>query len=265
MNFIDQLNRRVALPHWPPRRIVSLVPSQTEFLADLGLEREVVGITKFCTRPAEWFSAKPRVGGTKTIDFQKISALAPDLIVGNKEENERTQIELLATEYPVWLSDVATLEGAFDMMLRLGALVGKDAAATQMATEIKADFAALQPVQGPAPTAAYLIWRKPYMVAAGGTFIDAMLRTAGFANAFADQMRYPEVGPEALAVARPDVLLLSSEPYPFAEKHLAELRAICPKAQVRLVDGEVFSWYGSRLRHAPAYFRQLGREFRIEN
>jgi ABC-type Fe3+-hydroxamate transport system substrate-binding protein len=264
MNFTDQLNRSVVLPHWPPRRIVSLVPSQTEFLADLGLGEEVVGITKFCVRPVEWFAAKPRVGGTKTLDFQKISALAPDLILGNKEENERAQIELLAAEYPVWLSDVATLEGAFDMMQRLGALVGKAEAANEMVSEIRADFAALRPIQGPAPRVAYLIWRKPYMVAGGGTFIDAMLCAAGLVNVFADQTRYPEVGFEVLAAARPDALLLSSEPYPFAEKHLAELRAVCPNAQIRLVDGEIFSWYGSRLRHAPAYLMER-LELKIEN
>ncbi|MFN4257532.1 MAG: cobalamin-binding protein [Saprospiraceae bacterium] len=259
MQFTDQMGRRVAPAQFPPRRIVSLVPSQTELLADLGLGERVVGITKFCVRPQAWFQEKQRVGGTKTLDFAKIAALQPDLLIGNKEENERAQIEYLAEKHPVWMSDIRTLADALDMIRSLGQLTGTTAEAEAMAQKIEAGFAALRP---PAtvrrlPSTAYLIWRKPYMAVGRDTFIHEMLGWAGFENVFADRARYPEITAAELAAARPDVLLLSSEPYPFAEKHLAEFREICPAAEIHIVDGELFSWYGSRLSHAPDYFKRL--------
>lgn len=252
----DQLHRSIELPNWPPRRIISLVPSQTELLHTLGLEQEVVGITKFCVHPAAWYQEKTRVGGTKTLNLETIEALRPDLIIGNKEENDRAQIEALATRWPVWMSDILTLEDACDMVLRVGELTGKAVAASNLAAEICQKFDRLTDHRS-SIRAAYFIWRKPYMVAAAGTFIHDMLGRAGFQNVFAHQMRYPEVSLEQLAAAQPDVLLLSSEPYPFAEKHFGPLREACPKAKIMVVDGEMFSWYGSRLLAAPGYFEGL--------
>lgn len=246
------------LPSSPPRRIVSLVPSQTELLHALGLENEVVGITKFCVHPAAWFQQKKRVGGTKTVHLDNVAALSPDLIIANKEENVREQVEALAAQFPVWVSDVRDLSGALAMIEHVGVLTGKEAEAQALARKIARQFARHRPdATLPRPRAAYFIWRKPYMVAGGDTFIDAMLEEAGFENIFAAEPRYPEVSPEKLAERSPDVLLLSSEPYPFQAKHLAEFREICPAAQAVVVDGELFSWYGSRLLSAPAYFRDL--------
>lgn len=258
--FTDQLDRTVSLPEWPPRRIVSLVPSQTELLCDLGLDNEVVGITKFCVHPALWFREKTRVGGTKTLNFEKIAGLQPDLIIANKEENERDQIAVLAEKYPVWLSDVRTLDAAFDMMLRVGVLTGRAEQAEALVQEIRSGFAQHGlPLAGDAPRirAAYFIWRKPWMAAGDDTFIDDMLRIAGFDNVFAGLGRYPEISLQRLAAAQPEQILLSSEPYPFAEKHFTAFLDICPRAQIRIVDGELFSWYGSRLRHTPEYLSQL--------
>ena len=258
MNFIDQMGRRVALDVWPPRRIVSIVPSQTELLADLGLEQEVVGITKFCIHPAEWFQSKKRVGGTKTLDIHKIAALKPDLIIGNKEENEQSQIEALVQQFPVWMSDIYTLEDAFQMMQQLGELTGKSTVADALVLKIRDEFAQLPASGQKRPKTAYFIWRKPFMVAGGDTFIHQMLQKAGFDNVFGSLSRYPEISLEQLVAAQPERILLSSEPYPFVEKHLAELQEICPNAQIQLVDGELFSWYGSRLLKSPAYFASLG-------
>ena len=245
----------------PPRHpccIVSLVPSQTELLHYLGLHDEVVGITKFCVHPPEWFQSKPRIGGTKTLNFEKIAALKPDLILGNKEENERAQIEELQRHYKVWISDISNLPEALDMIRQVGQLTGKTEQAQTLADKIETDFRALADERAPKPMrAAYFIWRKPYMVAAGGTFIHDMMQRAGFENVFADLQRYPEIDLGALAVAAPEAILLSSEPYPFAEKHMAAFREVCPSARIEVVDGELFSWYGSRLLHAPAYFRKL--------
>lgn len=265
MTFIDQLERSVALPVWPPRRIVSLVPSQTELLHYFGLEQEVVGITKFCVRPRNWFESKTRIGGTKTLNFEKIKTLKPDLLIGNKEENERAQIEQLAEHFPIWMSDVQTLEDAYDMMERVGALTGKVAEAQDLVEKIKTAFALhrVPPAANRPLSAAYFIWRKPYMAAGGDTFINAMMEIAGFENVFKSPARYPEITLDALAEAQPKVILLSSEPYPFAEKHFAPLREICPQAKIQLVDGEMFSWYGSRLLHSAAHFHDLQKTLNL--
>jgi ABC-type Fe3+-hydroxamate transport system substrate-binding protein len=251
----DQIGRAIVWPAQPPRRIVSLVPSQTELLADLGLEEEVVGVTKFCVHPAHWLKEKTVIGGTKQLHLDRIRQLQPDLIIANQEENDREQVLTLAREFPVWGSRVVDLPSAWEMITAIGAITGRESAAQQLVGSIRDEFVQLE--QFPLRSAAYLIWRKPYMASGGDTFIHAMLRRAGFTNVFGDQDRYPEVSPEALAAADPEVILLSSEPYPFGEKHLAELSAICPKAEIRLVDGEMFSWYGSRLLKAARYFRKL--------
>lgn len=241
-----------------PKRIISLVPSQTELLFDLGVDEQLVGITKFCIHPATKVNHKTIVGGTKTLNISKIKALNPDLILANKEENNREQIEELRQIYPVHVTDIVTLTDALAMIRDVGALVGKREEAEKMAQQI-AD--SLNPIpQAPSPSVAYLIWRKPYMVAANGTFIHEMLRLASFSNAFADQTRYPEITADDLLAAQPDLIFLSSEPYPFTEKHRAEFSTICPSAQVLIVDGELFSWYGSRLLRSSDYFRNLRKE-----
>jgi ABC-type Fe3+-hydroxamate transport system substrate-binding protein len=255
LTVTDQLGRRVAIP-FPPQRIVSLVPSQTELLFDLGIGKRVIGVTKFCIYPPEARQAATVIGGTKNFDFDKIAALHPDLLIGNKEENYQTGIEQLAAKYPVWLSDISDLPQALDMIRRVGFITGAKNDAAKIAAGINNSFAILATPK-PLIPATYFIWRKPYMAAASGTFIDDMLRRAGFANVFAHLGRYPEVTPAQLAKAAPARIFLSSEPYPFKEKHLAEFQEICPQAQIELVDGELFSWYGSRLRLSAAYFQTL--------
>ena len=252
----DQMHRTVQVPAHP-QRIISLVPSQTELLYDLGLGERVVGITKFCVHPEEWFRAKPRVGGTKKVDIDKVRALKPDLIIGNKEENERSDIEALEKEFPVWMSDVRDLSGALSMISAIGALTGTSEQAGRIIQGIESAFAGLRPIS-PALTAAYFIWRDPLMVTGSDTFIHDMMRRCGLINAFADRAeRYAEISAAELAGADPDVILLSSEPFPFEEKHMLAFNMICPGTPVRLVDGECFSWYGSRLLKAPACFNRL--------
>lgn len=255
LTLTDQMGRRVVVPY-PPQRIVSLVPSQTELLFDLGVGERVVGVTKFCCHPAQARQQAAIIGGTKNFDFEKVTALKPDLIIGNKEENYQVGVEQLAAQYPVWLSDISTLADALRMIRQVGVLVGAKAKADGLAEAVQASFTQLATPELLVP-AAYFIWRKPYMVAAGGTFIDDMLTRAGFANVFAPQQRYPEISAEQLAVAAPRVILLSSEPYPFAAKHITEFQAICPSARIQIVDGELFSWYGSRLQFSAAYFAEL--------
>lgn len=256
--FTDQLGRTLQLSP-PATRIVSLVPSQTELLYTLGVD--VVGITKFCIHPDAWFREKIRVGGTKAIHLDKIAALQPDLIIANREENDRAQVESLAADYPVWVSDIHVLPDALAMIRSVGELVGQTQTAQSLAAEIERNFGELH-VPPRTFRTAYLIWRnaKPlsFMVAGGDTFIHDMLGRCGLINEFADRRRYPTIGPDALAAC--DLILLSSEPYPFREKHVGELTSLVPNAAVRLADGEMFSWYGSRLLKAPAYFRRLLKE-----
>lgn len=254
-SFTDQLGRTVVVP-FPPQRIISLVPSQTELLADLGLRGRVVGVTKFCVHPPEMRRRATVVGGTKQVNFAEVAALKPDLIIGNKEENDRATSEQLSEHYPLWLSDISDLPAALEMIRQVGLLTDTAAVASSLAHEIGASFGELNPSSIP-QSAAYLIWRKPYMAAGRGTFIDDMLARAGFLNAFAHLSRYPEISPAQLAAAAPRHLFLSSEPYPFGEKHFAEFQPLCPAAQIRVVDGELFSWYGSRLRYSAAYLRTL--------
>jgi len=255
--YHDQLNREVNLPV-PPKRIISVVPSQTELLFYLGLDNEIFGITKFCIHPADKFKSTTKIGGTKQLDIDKIKSLEPDLIIANKEENERSQLEELMRHFPVWISDIHDLPGALDMITGVGELIGRETAAATLADTINQNFSKLKPARS-ALRVAYFIWRKPYMVAGPNTFIDSMLQKCGWINAF-DLQRYPETDADTLRDAKPDVILLSSEPYPFKEKHLAELKSLVPSAIVKLVDGEIFSWYGSRLLEAPDYFKELLRE-----
>ncbi len=253
---VDQMGRSVLVPTHP-QRIISLVPSQTELLYDLGLGERVVGITKFCIHPDTWFRTKHRVGGTKKVDMVKLHALKPDLVIGNKEENDRKDIEVLEKEFPVWMSDVRDLSGALDMIRRLGDLTGTQAKAENLASNISKGFAEVRPLDPPL-TVAYFIWREPFMTAGQGTFINDMLHRCGLVNVFDEgDPRYPELTAREVAEADPDIILLPSEPYPFTEKHIAAFNMICPGTPVRLVDGELFSWYGSRLLKAPAYFNGL--------
>lgn len=249
---IDQLGRKVSLDR-VPERIISVVPSQTELLADLGLEEQVVGITKFCIHPTEWFRNKERVGGTKNLDMEKIRALQPDLILANKEENNQDQILELAKEFPVWISDVDTVDGALDMIRSVGAVTGAEARAEMLVTEINGSFNEKQHAHS---TAIYLIWNEPMMVAGSDTFISDTMGKAGFRNLISET-RYPELTDERVIALRPEFILLSSEPFPFKEEHRSAFQERFPDSKVLLVDGEMFSWYGSRMVKAKAYFDEL--------
>ncbi len=245
-----------------PRRIVSLVPSLTEALADLGLDDETVGVTRFCVHPAGWKARKTIVGGTKNVDVARVLGLRPDLVVANREENERAPVEALAAAgVPVYVSDIATVDDTLAALRDLGRITGREAQAARLADDIAARFAALAPPAAPV-RAVYLIWRDPWMTVGADTIIHDVMARGGLENAFGDRTRYPAVTADEIAAARPAVVLLSSEPFPFAQKHVAEVQAVVPGAHVALVDGEAFSWYGPRLGDAPeaiaGVLRQIG-------
>jgi ABC-type Fe3+-hydroxamate transport system substrate-binding protein len=254
---IDQIGRKVDFPE-EIKRIVSVVPSQTELLADLGLEEEVVGITKFCIHPDKWFRNKKRVGGTKNLNLEIIRSLKPDLILANKEENSRDQMEELQNEFPVWISDIKTLEDALMMIQSVGVLTNRVQNATELVQDIKSNFTNLA-VSVNLKKALYFIWHEPMMIAGSDTFISYMMKYAGFKNAAHSHQRYPELTKDEINAMQPQYILLSSEPFPYRENHLEEYSTLFPQSEIILVDGEFFSWYGSRLKDAPDYFHKLSR------
>ncbi|OYU95322.1 MAG: cobalamin-binding protein [Bacteroidetes bacterium B1(2017)] len=251
--LVDQMGNRLDLPE-PPKRIISLVPSQTEYLYALGLTDEVIAQTLFCIHPAQMHQAKPRVGGTKNLNLQKIRELKPDLIIGNKEENTKAQIEELSQEFPIYMSDINCLEDAIEMMQQIGVLVNRQLESKRICDKIQANFQALVRTETP-KTCLYLIWREPWMAAGSNTFIGDMMAKIGLKNLVLE--RYPSITQEWLTENQPDLIFLSSEPYPFKTKHIEELQSHCPHAKIQLVDGELFSWYGSRLIQSRAYFQGL--------
>lgn len=252
MNFSDQLHRSIFIPTIP-KRIISLVPSQTELLVDLGLEENIVGVTKFCVHPKYLRTEKTIIGGTKNYRMDLIDQLKPDLIIGNKEENDQNGIEILMNNYPVWMSDIYSVEDGLDMILRLGEIFKVEKRAKSISDQIQNDFLKKVTFKG---TAVYLIWNKPMMAAGADTFINEMLPYAGFENLIGER-RYPELSKNELLRLNPEYLLLSSEPFPFKAKHLQEFEDLLPKAKIKLVDGELFSWYGSRLLKSKEYFSTI--------
>lgn len=260
LSVTDQLNNEVKLPDCPGR-IISLVPSQTELLADLGLEERIAGVTKYCIYPPEVFLSKPHIGGTKNFNIEKIKELKPDLIIANKEENTREKIEELQKDFNVWVSDISNVHDALEMIFSVGKITGKEKESQHFINKILYSFTLLNEAVEKMGvrnfSVAYLVWKKPYMTIGGDTFIHDMLKRCGFNNVFGHLKRYPVIAPEHLAAKKPEYIFLSSEPFPFREKHIDEFMEICPKAKIILVDGEYFSWYGSRLLNAPLYFVKL--------
>lgn len=252
-SFTDQLSRLVEIS-FPPKRIISLVPSQTELLYDLGLEEEVVGVTKFCIHPHQWFKEKEKVGGTKNFWLDTIDELNPDLIIGNKEENYKEGIAELSKKYPVWMSDISDVDSALEMIRLVAQITDRAERGNKIITSINDAFEKLPTFK--LQRVLYLIWHEPWMAAGKGTFIDSMISKLGWINAV-EEFRYPVLGEEQLRELNPDIVLLSSEPYPFKESHLTSIQDFFPHASVHLVDGESFSWYGSRMIQAPAYFATL--------
>lgn len=247
-----------------PQRIISLVPSLTELLYDLGLDGRVAGITKFCVHPDSWYRSKTRVGGTKNVHIDVIHRLKPDLIIANKEENTKDQIEALQNFYPVYVSDVNDLKDACEMITSVGELTNTELKADLIIKQIRQNFKVLADRQLVAEfknqKAAYLIWRNPYMAAGSDTFIHSMMTLCGFNNVFATLRRYPVISVKDLPAMGCQWLLLSSEPYPFRDKDVETFRLQFPDMNVLLVDGQYFSWYGSRLIKAAEYFMHLQRQ-----
>ncbi len=255
MQFHDQTQRIIDIAR-SPQRIISLVPSITELLFDLGLDERIIGVTRFCIFPERARKEKNIIGGTKKLKLDRIRHLQPDLIIANKEENTKAEIEMLSKEFPVWIANIRHFDDALQMIQEVGKITQTSMLAQKMSTNIQGAFAKLIPPSQKI-SIAYFIWQKPLMIAGSDTFIHEMVEKIGLQNAFSTQSRYPVINEAALQTTHPDYIFLSSEPYPFAEKHIQYFRKIAPNTKVILVDGTYFSWYGSRMKKAPAYFQHL--------
>jgi ABC-type Fe3+-hydroxamate transport system substrate-binding protein len=242
-------------------RIVSLVPSQTELLYDLGLEDNIVGITKFCVHPVHFKATKTIVGGTKNVKFDKIKSLQPDIIICNKEENTKEIVEELSAICPVWVTDIYTIEDNLQMISDFGQLFNKRTEAQKWIDKINFAYQNFKQFIQDKPTkkAAYFIWANPYMVAGNQTFINELLQLNRFENIYKEKEgRYPEIELKKIRLeGDPDYVFLSSEPFPFKDEHAFEIGRFTHHAKTVFVDGEMFSWYGSRLLKAFAYFKVL--------
>lgn len=243
-----------------PSRIISLVPSQTELLYDLGLEDKIIGITKFCVHPYHFKSTKKSVGGTKKVHFEKIRLLQPDIIICNKEENTLEMVEQLRKICPVWVTNIVTIEDNFQMITDFGQLFNcrtesqkwNDKLAFAL-TDFK-NYIKDKEIK----KAAYFIWKKPFMVAGSDNFINELLKLNHFENIYQNKGRYPEIELKKMRLeGDPDLVFLSSEPYPFAEEDAFEIGRHTHHAKTVFVDGEMFSWYGSRLLKAFDYFKKM--------
>ncbi len=259
MQFKDQINRVFEL-NKTPKRIISLVPSQTELLVDLGLEESIVGITKFCIHPTHLRKSKTIVGGTKNINIDKIVALNPDIILCNKEENTKEIVEACEKIAPTHVSDIFTLDDSKELILQYGEILSCKEQVKKITQELDSKFNNFQQFikNTTERKVAYFIWRKPWMVAGNNTFINYLLEVNKFKNIYRNQERYPEIELQNITKeGKPDLIFLSSEPYPFKKEHINEITKHSSQSKIILVDGEMFSWYGSRLLKAFDYFKKL--------
>ncbi|WP_306352148.1 ABC transporter substrate-binding protein [Flavobacterium sp. '19STA2R22 D10 B1'] len=257
--YQDQIGSTITLEN-TPKRIISLVPSQTELLYDLGLENSIVGITKFCVHPYHFKSTKKIIGGTKKVHIEKIRLLKPDLIIANKEENTQEIVEALQGIAPVWVSNIITLEDNIAMIEQLGQMLARRTEAQNLVHKINFAFEDfkkfIEPIE--IKKAAYFIWKNPYMVAGSDNFINELLKLNKFKNIYDDKGRYPEIELKKMRLeGDPDIVFLSSEPFPFKDEDAFEIGRFTHHAKTVFVDGEMFSWYGSRLLKAFDYFKKI--------
>ena len=251
---IDHLGRSMILPQ-SPKRIISICPAITETLFSLGLEKEIVGRTKYCIFPKGTVEQVPVVGGTKDVDLDKIKELQPDLIFAEKEENTEEIVKELEKIAPVFVLEVKSIKDAYRLITTLGEVTKNTETAHLLLTACQKSFQSIVGKEN--GKAAYVIWRKPYMVVGGTTYICDVLHTMGFQNPFTNEdSRYPVITKEQLANAKLDKLFLASEPFPFQQKHLSEFQSFLPHTEIILVDGEMF-WYGSRMLVAGEYLAKL--------
>ena len=244
-------------------RLISLCPSITQLIFDFGLGSNLVGVTRFCIHPAQEVAAIEKMGGTKDPDTERITALKPDLILMNREENRREDWETLQKNgMTCHVSEPQTIGETIQTVLALGVTLGVEDKALAIADDIRDARKQVQEARNALQhkTWAYLIWRKPWMTVNSATYIHHLLSETGATNVFADSdERYPAVSAAQLVDANPDFVFLSSEPFPFKEKHALELarETGLPRERFHLVNGELLSWHGCFTRDGLLYAAEL--------
>lgn len=233
----------LAQENYEPKRIVSLVPSLTEFLLELGFEKRVVGRTLYCERPVDLVESITVVGGTKKISVKKVLELKPDLVLAQKEENDRAQVEEIAQTIPCVVSEIDSVDSFISYVADFASLFDEPQI-QEFYSEIMNLRDQCQKSDRKYSRCLYFIWKEPWMVAGKGTYIDSVMNLAGFENAVSDS-RYPVLSWEEIEELNPDLILLSSEPYSFDESHMQCFQSKFSQARIELVDGRLFSWYGT--------------------
>lgn len=250
---VDQIGRKLEVEK-TPQKVISLVPSLTELMLDLGVE--LIGRTKFCVHPAEQVNLIPTYGGTKNPKVADIKASEADLVIANKEENNADDVDELSKDKTVFTTDISNMEDTLDFVQQISGILEVQEKGQEISQKLRY-WVETQKTNGSDTKILYMIWREPWMAAASGTYIDDMIQKMGWQNVLADKTRYPKIDTQELQHLDPDFVLLSSEPYPFEKKHIAEIQEIFPDAKILLVDGEAFSWYGSRLLKKTSYLKDL--------
>jgi ABC-type Fe3+-hydroxamate transport system substrate-binding protein len=243
-----------------PERIVSLVPSLTEALFALGLGGRVVGVTDWCVHPSDGVAKLPKLGGTKNPDLEALRALRPDLVIANREENRRRDVERLeAAGIRVWVTYPRTVREGARLLRELAELGAEPEAVARVVEPVERAVEEAEARAGsPRARVFCAIWRDPWMAVGGDTYADDLLRACGGENVFASrsERRYPRVTLAEVEAARPEVILLPDEPYAFGPADAAELRRLrvpaAREGRIHLVDGTLVSWYGPRIARALA-------------
>ncbi len=251
ITLVDQLGQELEAPNKP--NIISLVPSISKLVLDLEVKNQLIGITRFCDQPEG--QRIEVIGGTKNPNLEKIKALKPDVILANKEENNKSDIDYLRALSSCYVSDIKTLEDNYQMISDIGRLLNRSEKAKRINYEIRNGFNLINIHNR--KKVCYLIWKNPLMTVGGDTFINHILERSGYDNIFNSSTRYPVVSFEMIKNRAPELVFLSSEPFPFNKKHLTEFNTQLPDSKIMLVDGRAFSWYGSHMVEAVKYIHDF--------
>lgn len=250
-------------PAPPDARIVSLVPSVTELLFALGLGPNVVGRTAFCVHPRPAVKKVPSLGGTKKIDFDKLAAARPTHVVVNVDENPKSMVDRIAdTGAEIVVTHPIDVEDNIPLYRTMGAVFGREAAAAGLVRDLETAMAEADAAAARLPRrdVLYLIWKDPWMTVSADTYISRMLAKVGWRTLGHDPgVRYPEVALDDATLERADLILLSSEPFPFKDRHARDLAAQFPAHAEKFmrIDGGLVSWYGSRAIDGVRYVAGL--------
>lgn len=252
--WIDQVNNPIFLSD-TPKTLISGTPSLTETFIHCCPPHSVLARTKFCTHPRKIVTSIPKIGGTKHLHINRIIDLNPDIVILNKEENTYEDYLKISKYIPVYVSDIVDTHSLICFLNDM-ADIFKLNSFSNLCFEINRNRSATRAYEDK-KRVAYLIWSNPYMTVGGDTFINHMLEEAGFINIFRYINRYPEVTWNEILGHHPDFIFLSSEPFPFSQKHIDKLDVNYNTDQIKIVDGEMFSWYGIRNLKAYEYFKKL--------